>query len=983
MAVVLVLALVLVASFGIGAYSTYAQIASSLKPRLATLTNREIFETSRIYDRNGALLYEFFEAGKRTRINLSDISPLLIKATIAIEDKTFFTNPGVDYEGIARTIYQSLRAGGEVGGASTITQQVIRGIILTKEERRYENRYERKIKEIILAQELSQIYTKEQILELYLNEIFYGSLAYGIEAASEVYFRVHAKDLTLPQASLLAGLPQLPSRYDPINYMQHDDRGSYLPGANLGPGWLDPNYPLADEITPPKWRQIAVLRQMVDEGYVTETEARNAAATDLRFADQEVPLHAPHFVFYVRKMLEEKYGKQLVSRGGLNIYTTLDLDFQRMVQREAAQHIESLKQRNIHNAAVVVLQPHTGQILAMVGSVDYNAVEATSTPGEEGNVLDGQVNVAIRERQPGSALKPFTYLAAMEQGMTPASVLWDVPTVFPTGSSKPYAPENYNGRWNGPVRIRMALANSLNMPAVKALKFAGIEYTLNFLDRVGIKSGLKRGPSHYGLSLTLGGGEVTLLELTTAYNTLASNGRYLPPTPILKITDNDGRVLESFQYKAGKQVVDAGLTSIIVNMLSDDEARAPIWGRNSKLKLSRPSAVKTGTSEDWRDAWTVGFTPYATVGVWSGNNNNEPTRKVESLLGGGIIWHNVMEELFTWIDPTHENYSPTLHQAFKAPFSDSDMPEAFSLPSDGSVETKTICRLPGAFGGKTEELFTRRMLYTSGYMTGTTTRRVGKIEGACDVYRSVTVVKTTSGGDAQYCRPMQGESYPPQLITHLTSWNIPEPEEGVKVSYRWSGGSAYSTNPYALPSCTTAMFAPPTPQPPEPTRTPPPPVQGAVQMPNLRGLGENQAKNVLARLGVHDVHVDHQTRDRIPGVFDSFAPYTVVSTLPQAGNWIYPGAAVILGVRAGDDAQSAPQSAPPPAENTATPIPQLDVQQPTVQPPATQPAQQPTLAIPENIQTAVPQYFETPVPQLPSNPPGGTSLAPPSSKRDN
>ncbi len=905
---VLLLVLALIISVT-SAYTAYAQIAASLKPRLTAMQDRQVFQTSRIFDRNGVLLYEFFDAGKRTKVKLADVSPLLINATIAIEDKTFYTNQGVDYNGIARALYQNWTAGGEASGASTITQQVIKGVVLTDEERSYENRYQRKIKEIILAQEMNERYTKNEILEIYLNEIYYGNLAYGIEAASEVYFKTSARDLTLAQAALLAGLPQLPSEYDPLLFARSDDQGAFLPGLRLGKGWQNPDYLLPSDVSPPKWRQVAVLRQMVDEGYITEAQARRAATEDLRFAQQEVPLNAPHFVFYVRRLLEDKYG-QLVSTGGLNIYTTLDLNMQRMAEQKAADVINRLDDRNIHNAAVVIMQPNSGQILAMVGSIDYNAIEATRTIGQEGNVLDGQVNVAIRERQPGSSLKPFTYLAAMEKGMTPATVLWDVPTEFPTGSDPPwYAPKNYNGRWNGPVRIRTALANSLNMPAVKALRFIGIEHALNFLDRVGIKTGLKRGPDHYGLSLTLGGGEVTLLELTAAYNTLASNGRYYTPNPILKITDNEGNIIESFEPLPNEQVVDAGMVAIVSDMLSDDKARQPIWGLNSALKLSQPAAVKTGTSEDWRDAWTVGYTPYVTVGVWSGNNNNEPTFKVESIQSGGAIWHDIMEELFVWI-----NQQPGYRQLFSEPFN-GPLPVNFTLPDN--VARKPICALPGKFGGYSEELFTQEMINAAG---GDSTKL------GCDTYKNVTVVRYWSSNGVRYCRPASGQNYPGGLQS-IAFWDIPETEPDIRVQYYWDGGSA--GNPWNLPLCSNVSFsAPPPVQVAQPTATPAlptpeptaavPPVANGIMMPQVVGMGENQARAVLAGLGLNVV-VDYQTRDRIPGTFDQFAPYVVISSMPGGGSWVVPGTTVVLGVRAPDSPR--PAAPPPPTTEAAPPPP--------------------------------------------------------------
>ncbi len=944
--VALVLLAVLAVSGVFGAaYSAYAQTTASLKPRLDALGERDLFQTSRIFDRNGTLLYEFFDAGKRTNVSFDQISPLLIHATVAIEDKTFFTNQGIDLNGIVRTAMNSLQAGEETGGASTITQQVIKNYVLTSEERAPDRRYERKIKEIILAQELDKVYAKEEILELYLNENFYGNLAYGIEAASEVYFGVKAKDLNLNQASLLAGLPQLPSVYNPINYLERDAEGGFLPGVYLGEGWEQLDYQLPANLSAPRWRQIAVLRRMVEDGYVRADQARLALSQPLRFVPQEVPINAPHFVFYVRDLIQEQYGQEVLTGGGLRITTTLDLDLQMMVQQAAADRIAEIRARNIHNAAVVVMQPHTGQILAMVGSIDYNAVETTTTPGESGNVIDGQVNVATRERQPGSALKPFTYLAAMEQGINPETVLWDVPTEFPLSGGEWYTPLNYNAKFNGPVRMRNALANSLNIPAVRALKLAGITTTLDLLDRVGIKSGLKRGESFYGLSLTLGGGEVTPLELTAAYNTLASGGRYYAPTSILEISDASGQILERFDPEPGPQVVDPSLVAIITDMMSDDRARAPVWGLNSPLKLSLPAAVKTGTSNDWRDAWAAGFTPFVTVGVWTGNNNNEPTEKVESLTGGGIIWRTVMEEIFVWIAE-----KPRYQQLFAAPFAGAEMPTTFTLPSDGSVIRKPICELPGPFGGYSEELFTKPML--TALITPTNTlapgpeldARLVNMRVPCSAFTKADVVRIPSeeewtrdgvlqiqnpeiGSDmsilsqATYCRPVVGQSYPEGLRKEIFVWNIPPPDLSERVRYVWSGGSAATggvsiTN---LPECTPAMFEPPVPV---------PPVAGAILMPDLQRLGENQAKDRLAALGIPSwqIYVDYQTRERIPNDYDRFVPYAVVSTLPAAGDWIMPGTTVILGIRAPDAAPATPTIVPvvpTPPPSPPLPVPTL------------------------------------------------------------
>jgi membrane peptidoglycan carboxypeptidase len=872
------------------AYSAYADLADSLKPRLESMsTATENFETTRIYDRNGLVLYEFFGAGRRTRIPIDQIAPDLISATIAIEDKTFFENTGVDYEGIAKAFLRSLEAGEETGGASTITQQLIKGVVLTDEERSFENRYQRKITEIILAEELSRRYTKEEILELYLNEIYYGNLAYGIEAAANTYFDRSANALTLAQSALLAGLPQLPSAYDPYAFAE----GGVLQGLRLDDDWLSPRYTLPEGVPAPKWRQIAVLRQMVDEGYVTDVQARAAAFEDLALSTKQVPLNAPHFVYYVRRLLEDRYGPEFANQG-LSVYTTIDLELQNMVQQKAAERIAELEERNIHNASVVVMQPNTGQILAMVGSIDYNRVLPTTTPGEKGNVIDGQVNVSVRERQPGSALKPFTYLAAMEQGLTPASVLWDVPTEFPLVGAEWYAPKNYNGRWNGPVRMRTALANSLNMPAVRALKFAGINNTIDLLRRAGISS-LKRGEGYYGLALTLGGGEVTPLELTTAYNTLASGGRYYPPISILRITAADGRIVDQYVPVRRSQAINPDYVAIISDILSDDKAREPVWGLNSKLKLSRPAAVKTGTSNDWRDAWAVGYTPYVTVGVWTGNNNNEETAKVESLTGGGVIWHNVMEELFT---------NPRFQQILAEPFPARRLPLTFEPPP--SVTSRPICRLPGPFNNFTQDLFTSQMLLAMRQEQALSQKELQPGElpftapfdlDGCDISAEIdvlTVAPLPEDPEAPidplttYCRP-ETPDLPPESLTKLTVWRLPPLDSSAKIEYRWERAAAVSAE--QIPVCTAEQLAVVAGA--NSIYTP-----GAVRMPNLQGLGENQAKEQLAQLGIVSVYVDYQGRDRIPEIFDQVGPYVVVSTLPGAGEWVAPGTTVILGIRA-------------------------------------------------------------------------------------
>ncbi len=961
------LALILAACFGLvlllgllsglGVAVAYNNISSNLQPRLAQVNTYKAFQASHIYDRNGTLLYEFVGAGRRTPVKLEDVAPDLIRASIAVEDASFYENSGVNYFSIVRATWANVtKQDVGVGGASTITQQVVRNIILTKAERESENIYNRKLKEIVLAQELSQEFSKEEILELYFNEIPYGNLSYGIQAASRSYFGVDASELTLPQATLLAGLPQIPTLYNPLQYV---DENRVLPGMRLPKDvWLDPSYGYAgvanvDKIAPTKFRQVDVLRQMVKLGDLTERKARAVLAEDLQFKTQDVSLLAPHFVFYVQEYLERKYGSEVVANGGLEITTTLDLGMQDMAQTVAYSRILELEagERNIHNAAVVLLQPNTGQILGMVGSIGYNLTKATTTPDQEGNVLNGKDNVTTRQRQPGSALKPFTYMAGMEQylatdgasGLTPATVIWDVPTIFNPRGVK-YEPENYDLKAHGPLRPRTAVANSLNIPAVKALKIAGIVPTLDLLHRLGIApSSLANSPNYYGLALTLGGGEVTPLDLAVAYNTVASGGRYFAPTPILKIADSDGNLLEEFtptstapnadvvdtskcvvpaledyvlgtRVPNGTQCVDGRLAYIITNMISDNEARKPIFGSNSVLKLSLPAAVKTGTTNEYRDAWAAGFTPFLTVTVWTGNNNNESTGNVESTTGGGTIWNRVMEQVFA---------SDRMMRMLAEPYGGIEtMPQAFPRSYPG-VFSESICEIPGPFGGRSEELFVNGM----------------NAGGNCDLYEKVDVIRLSARRDddpdaatsSVYCRPVAGGSYPEGSRVTLYVWKLPESNDDEKIDLtKWKDFSSSSSdsdiavssiNIDELPSCDTIIVATPTAMP-TPTLDPlapptAPPLQpGQLTMPNLKGLGENQAKQLLYSMGIRpeNIIVDYQDRARLGPVFDQFPAFAVVSSLPGTGTVIDSTTTIILGVRA-------PETAPPPEPPTAVPAP--------------------------------------------------------------
>ena len=586
----------------------YALIAAQLPPPEELLARQSPFVSSKIYARDGSLLYEVMDprGGRRVYVPLDRISPHLIQATIATEDADFYRHPGFDPVAMLKAIYRNLRAGETVSGASTITQQLARNLLLSPEERTQRTAW-RKIKEVILAYEISRRYPRNTILEIYLNEIYYGNLAYGIEAAAETYFGVTAAELSLAQASFLAGLPQSPATYD-----------VFAGGRERA---------LA--------RQKDVLRLMVKEGYITQAQADAAAAEMAAYQFRPLipqdTIPAPHFVMYIRQQVEAMFGPEVLYRGsGLRIYTTLDPGLQLLAEQIVAQHVAALADHQASSGALVALEPSTGYILAMVGSADFYNEE-----------IDGQVNMAVAPRQPGSAIKPLTYVAAFERGWTPATLIWDLQTAFPDGVNPPYVPRNYDGRFHGPVLVRSALANSYNIPAVKTLQFIGIPALKEMAARLGITT-LTR--EDYGLSLTLGSGEVPLLELTGAYAVFANGGVRVPPTPIFYIEDNQGNILlDNRRPPAGEQVIRPEHAYLITSILSDRQARCPAFGCPNRLELSRPAAAKTGTTNDYRDAWTVGYTPDLVVGAWVGNADNSAMDRVAGSMGAAPIWHDFME----------------------------------------------------------------------------------------------------------------------------------------------------------------------------------------------------------------------------------------------------------------------------------------------------------------------------------------------------
>lgn len=589
----------------------YAWLVVDL-PSFHDLHGRAIAPTTKIYDRYGRLLYEIIDphVGKHTPLPLDQIPVHLRQATIATEDANFYTNPGVDLRAILRALIINLRGGEVISGGSTITQQLARNLLLAPEER-VQRTLTRKLRESILAWRLARTYSKDDVLALYLNESYYGNLAYGVEAAAQAYFGKSASELDLAECALLAGLPQYPAGYNPLENPQ-----------------------AARE------RQAVVLELMVKNGYISEEEARLAKEEPLHFAAVPFPIRAPHFVMYVWGLLEKRLKPEELYRAGLEVYTTLDVDMQEATQSIARRRLAVLADRprrdlpdpNVHNAAVVALDPSTGEILAMLGSPDYFDPE-----------IDGAVNCALAPRQPGSSVKPITYAAAFAQGYTPATMILDVRTAFLTKEGEPYVPLNYDLTFHGPVLAREALASSYNLPAVKVLDYVGLDKMTALARSMGITT--FDDSERFGLALTLGGGEVRLLELTAAYAAFANGGYKVEPVAILRIEDSQGHILYERKPGQGERVIDERIAYLITDILSDDLARMPAFGEGSGLKLSRPAAVKTGTTTDWRDNWTVGYTPELVVGVWAGNADNSPMRDVSGVAGAAPIWHDFMEEV--------------------------------------------------------------------------------------------------------------------------------------------------------------------------------------------------------------------------------------------------------------------------------------------------------------------------------------------------
>jgi membrane peptidoglycan carboxypeptidase len=667
---------------------SYYSIARTL-PSVEDLKNRASqFETTRILDRNGNLLYEILDptAGRRTYVTLDRISPALVAATIATEDKGFYDHPGFDPWAIIRALWENYRTKGQGGGASTITQQLARTLLLSPEERA-QRTYLRKAREIILAAEITRRYTKDEILELYLNEIYYGNLAYGIEAASETYFGKTANQLTLAEASFLAGLPQSPSVYD--IYTNRDvtlARQQQVLVLMFALSQVNGCIAVSNSETPICVDQLAAV-QAAD---AIKSRAFNSPNIDTRY---------PHWVNFVRSELEKQYDAQTIYRSGFTVYTTLDPTLQDEAQRLVTEQLAALVDKNAKNGALVTIKPSTGEILAMVGSPDFN-----------NEAIAGQINMAdSATRQPGSSIKPITYVAAFEKGWTPSTLIWDVPSDFPPSGDpndprEPYSPVNYDGKFHGPVTVRTALANSFNVPAVKTLDFVGVYDNPNTPEKDGMIAMAERlgitslTSDQYGLALTLGGGEVSLLEMTSAFSVFANGGKKVPPVAILKIVDFAGNVVYEYQPPQGEQVIRPEHAFLISSILSDTQARSWMFGPNSVLNLPFQAAAKTGTAGDPRgadgvnvyDNWTLGYTPDLATGVWVGNADYTPMINTSGTTGAAPIWSQFMQFAVPIVSP---NNTPT----------------PFSIPA--GITEKIVCAVSGAEpsnwcrGGQRSEFF--------------------------------------------------------------------------------------------------------------------------------------------------------------------------------------------------------------------------------------------------------------------------------------
>jgi len=575
-------------------------------PSPTRLSSTSLPQSTKIYDRNSTLLYTIYADKNQSFVPLSHIPKNLQHATIAIEDKDFYNHGAIDIRGIIRAGYATLFKK-QLQGGSTLTQQLVKTSLLTPERT-----LQRKAKELFESIATELIYSKDKILEMYLNQVPYGGTAYGVDAAAQTYFGKNVSKLTLSEAALLAGLPESPTTFSPF--------GSHPELA--------------------KKRQLDVLSNMYNQKYITKDEYEKAKTAPLVYKKISNPILAPHFVLYVKELLIKKYGSKTVEQGGLNVKTSLDLGLQSFTQDTVASEVAKLVNYNVGNGAALITNPGTGEILAMVGSKNY--FDETS---------DGNVNVTLAHRQPGSSIKPINYAVGLIKGFTAATPFIDQATCYPNPSGAPYCPKNYDGKFRGVIQMRYALGNSINTSAVQMLKINGIEAMVATASAMGITD-YEKDPSRYGLSLTLGGGEVTMLEMATAYGVFANSGYRIDLHPILKVTDSHGRTLEQYSPPTspifGKRVLPPGVSFIISDILSDNGARVLEFGPSSALRIGKslPVPVKTGTTNDLRDNWTIGYTPSFVVAAWVGNNDNTSMSNIASgVTGAAPIWNTLMNHV--------------------------------------------------------------------------------------------------------------------------------------------------------------------------------------------------------------------------------------------------------------------------------------------------------------------------------------------------
>ena len=600
---------------GVAAFAWYSRDL----PQPDKIVRHEGFAT-KINDRNGELLYDVFADQRRTPVELNQIPDQLKQATIAVEDKNFYSHQGFDPWGWVRAIFNTVFRFRRLAGGSTLTQQLVKNVLLTPQRA-----LSRKVKEFVLAVQIEKKYTKDEILKMYLNESPYGGTAWGVAAAAETYFGKEVSDLNLIESAMLAGLPQAPSLYSPFgqNSQAYKDRTA------------------------------AVLRRMEEDGYITKDQQAQALKDleALTFVSPDAGFKAPHFVMYVRQLLIDRYGERLVEQGGLKVTTTLDWKLQEQAQAVVTEEIAKVEDVHITNGAAMAVNPQTGEILAMVGSKNYFDED-----------YDGKVNVNLSSRQPGSAIKPVNYVTAFNKGYTPAFEIMDVETEFPGGADLPvYKPKNYDGKVRGPVQLRFALGNSLNIPAVKLLQLISIKDMLETAYRMGFTTlePTTANVNRFGLSLTLGGGEIRLIDMALSYSAFANGGFKVEPVSILKVEDNTGKVLEEFKPAQGSRVISEAEAFLISHILADNTARSLTFGLNSLLNIPGHSvSVKTGTTNDQRDNWAVGWTPDVLVGAWVGNNDNTPMKTVASGISGATpIWRRIM--LTALSGKTNQPWTPT------------------------------------------------------------------------------------------------------------------------------------------------------------------------------------------------------------------------------------------------------------------------------------------------------------------------------------